>query len=186
MLRLAPDPAERAFFIDYFPSWCGDVKELAGSLESTDDEAFRSGMCLCLGRLAPNVLGSPEQEALGSLFAKLYRNAGDTGTHGAAGWALRHWGIPTPRVEATRDPVNEQKWYVNKIGLTMLKILPDPQAAAKSKVNERKVLVTRPFYLCDREVSVDQFRQFQDSPNSPARAWKPSKAVSPTGRSPCE
>jgi formylglycine-generating enzyme required for sulfatase activity len=66
--------------------------------------------------------------------------------------------------------VNNRDWYVNSVGITMLRIpqgtfvrtdSEDPSADAQS------VTITRPFLLADREVTEPQFRQFVDDPDYP-------------------
>ena len=80
---------------------CGDsgtgISPLAGRiplpdlLRSTDDPAFRSGLCAALGRIDPEELAAGEREALEKVLLELYRAAPDGATHSAAGWALRRW-----------------------------------------------------------------------------------------------
>ena len=117
-----------------------------------------------------------EREAWKPVLTQWYETASDGGTHSAAGWALRQWGIEAPALPATSQPSEGRQWLVNSLGMTLLKINPgvfvrkDQTPGAK----EQTVQLTRAFFLSDREISVGQFQQFISDANYP-NGEKPEK-----------
>jgi eukaryotic-like serine/threonine-protein kinase len=157
-----PDPVQRTIFIDEMPAWHRDVTELARYCRSRSDAALRSGLCLAVGGIPSGRLTAAERNAWRPVFTQWYETASDGGTHSAAGWALRQWGIQPPAPPATSQPSEGRQWLVNSLGMTLLKMNPgefvrkDRTPTAK----EQTVQLTRTFFLSDREISVGQFQQF--------------------------
>jgi len=171
-----PDPIQRTIFIDELPAWHGDLAKPAKSWGAISDPALRSGLCLGIGSIPLGQLTDAEHEAWKPLVTQWYETASDGGTHSAAGWALRQWGIEAPALPATSQPSEGRQWLVNSLGMTLLKINPsefvrkDQTPGAK----ERSVQLTRVFFLSDREISVGQFQQFISDANCPNEE-KPEK-----------
>ncbi len=88
-----PDPIQRTIFIDELPAWHGDVTRLATYCQSRSDAALRSGLCLAVGSIPLGQLTEAERKAWKPVLTQWYETASDGGTHSAAGWALRQWGI---------------------------------------------------------------------------------------------
>ncbi len=186
-----PDPIQRTIFIDELPAWHGDLTRLATYSRARSDAALRSGLCLAVGSIASGQLTDAEREAWKPVLTQWYETASDGGTHGAAGWALRQWGIEAPSPSATSGPKEGRQWFVNSIGMTLLEINPgafvrnDQDTGVKEDTADRdgaesrafarhdqtpgardqKVRLTRAFFLSDRETSVGQFQQFISDPN---------------------
>ncbi len=172
-----PDPIQRTIFIDEFPAWHGEVARLAKYFQTRSDAALRSAICLAVGSTPLGQLTEEEGEAWKHVLTQWYETASDGATHGAAGWALRTWGVDAPALPATSEPSEGRQWLVNSLGMTLLKINPGvfvrinpPPAPAK----EQTVQLTRAFFLSDREVSVRQFREFMSDANYPNEE-KPEK-----------
>jgi hypothetical protein len=91
-----PDPIQRAIFIDELPAWHGDVTKLATYCQARSDAALRSGLCLAVGSIPLGQLTDAERKAWEPVLTQWYETASDGGTHSAAGWALRQWGIAAP------------------------------------------------------------------------------------------
>ena len=119
-----PDPVQRTIFIDEFPAWHGDVTRLAMYCQARSDAALRSGLCLGIGSIPSGQLTEAEREAWKPVLTQWYETASDGGTHSAAGWALRQWGIEAPALPATSQPSEGRQWLVNSLGMTLLKINP--------------------------------------------------------------
>jgi formylglycine-generating enzyme required for sulfatase activity len=121
-------------------------------------------------------LTGAERNAWKPVLTQWYETALDGGTHSAAGWALRQWGVEVPAVSATSQPSQGRQWLVNSLGMTLLKINPgvfvrkDETPGAK----EQNVQLTRAFFLSDREISVGQFQEFISDAKYP-NAEKPEK-----------
>jgi formylglycine-generating enzyme required for sulfatase activity len=189
VLALAPDPASRTAFIHSFADWHGSLLSLPDLLADSGDPAFQSGICAALGLITPDNLAPDEREALGNVLVRLYREPPDGGVHSAAGWSLRRWNRKLPVLERTQQAPAGRGWFVNHSGMTMLAIRPgtftmgDP---AQPDSAPHQVTLTRPFFLCDTEISSDLFHQFLNDPQYPdekkPKNWTASKkGILPTG-----
>ena len=171
-----PDPVQRTIFIDEFPAWHGDVTRLATYCQARSDAALRSGLCLAVGSIPLGQLTEAERKAWKPVLTQWYETASDGGTHSAAGWALRQWGIEAPALPATSQPSEGRQWLVNSLGMTLLKINPGVfvRKDQTPEAKEQTVQLTRAFFLSDREISVGQFQQFISDANYP-NGEKPEK-----------
>jgi formylglycine-generating enzyme required for sulfatase activity len=170
-LALGEDPIDRTTFIHSFGGWHADLGAVAEALRASTDEPFRSGLCAALGLLAGEDLPAEERDALIKVFSELYLNSPDGGTHSAAGWALRAFKQPLPAVEQTADLPAGRRWHVNRQGMTMIELPADkfPMGSAADQDNPvRERTIDRPFLLCDREVTIEQFQRLVDDANCPA------------------
>ena len=195
MLRAGPDQAPRTLFIENFASWPGDLSVIAALLDEVDDADFRSGLCAALGKLPRKWLSPKEEDTLPPLLTRLYRESRDAATHSASGWALRKWRVETPTMPpSTAAPVGFG-WYTNSQGMIML-LLPRGKFCMGSEKGEENETPTHreqvePFYLCDREVTVEQFKRFMDDKTYPG-SEKPSdwpgvdKSLSPSPTCPIQ
>jgi formylglycine-generating enzyme required for sulfatase activity/predicted Ser/Thr protein kinase/tetratricopeptide (TPR) repeat protein len=184
LLAPSPDPTGRSTLIDILPSWHGDLAALPGLLRRSDDEAFRSGLCAAVGRTDPAQLTAEVRRDLTGVLAELYQTAPEGGTHSAAGWMLRRWGVALPTIDPAKGPADGRRWYANGSGLTMIEV--PPGAVVFTAAPEIRVcqVVTRPYFLSDCEVSVALFEQFLKDPDYPAKDkpqdWPgPDKSVAP-------
>ncbi len=171
MLAEGPDPTPRGTLIDLFQSWHGDLSALPAPLRRCDDEACRSGLCAALGRVDPATLSSEVHQELADVLSELYREAAHGGTHSAADWALRQWKEPLPTIEPTRGPPRGRRWFVNREGLTMIELAPGVVTQGATVL-----VLTRPFFLSNREVSLGLFRRFLEKTNDPRLKqpdWRP-------------
>ncbi len=192
--RLRPDPIQRTSFIDTFPTWHGDLTELAASVEGSDDGALRSGMGLAVGGVPVGEVEVAERQAWQVVLSNWYENAKDTGTHGAAGWALRQWNLELPAIAPPRQPSEERDWHINSVGMTMLKIPPGTFTRKDRRdmdPADQQVTLTRSFLLSDREVSVGLFQRFVNDPDYPnddkPDSWEgASKEYSPSAAHPVQ
>src|SRR5262249_8869405 len=173
------DPAPRTAFIHNFAVWHGNLEPLPDLLRSSDDPAFQSGMCAAIGLLDKSSLAPEERVGLVQACKQLYANTPDGAVHSAAGWALRQWHEELPGLGETQPEPSRRRWLVNGHGMTML-LIPAGQFtmgdAEWPGVVPRSVTLQRPFFLCDREVSIDLYRQFLHDPDpavrKPELAWK--------------
>ena len=171
ILALAADPAERTALIHGLDQWHDALADYLPFLQNSEDSAFRSGLCLALGRIPQDALPPAAKQKLVPLLLELYQNASDGATHSASGWALRQWEVELPEIKSLPESGRDRDWYVNKLGMTMLRMpagsfarVVDQSAAERTT---QTVTLTRPFYLCDREVTVEQFEQFLNDADYP-------------------
>jgi formylglycine-generating enzyme required for sulfatase activity len=165
-----PDLVQRTIFIDEVPVWHGDLAKLATCCRNLADPGLRSAMCLAIGSLPKDRSAATETDAWKPLFAEWFQSAPDNVTHSAAGWAQRQWGIEVPALSATSQPSEDRQWFANSLGMTMLYVRPGHFARLEDNTPDpkpQKVTLTRPFFLADREVSIDQFQKLIDDPDCP-------------------
>ncbi len=166
---------------------------MAVYFQAESDAALRSGLCLAVGSIPLGQLTEAELKPWKSVFTQWYQTASDGGTHSAAGWALRQWGIEAPALPATSQPTEGRQWLVNSLGMTLLKINPgvfvhkDQTPEAK----DQRLQLTRAFFLSDREISVGQFQQFISDASYPneekPEKWQGANAqTSPTPNHPVQ
>jgi serine/threonine protein kinase/formylglycine-generating enzyme required for sulfatase activity len=175
VLALSPDPTYRTAVIHGFPVWHGDLRTLPDLLRKTADPGFRSGLCTGLGMMNPDDLAADERETLQKTLADMYKNAPDGGTHSACAWALRRWQQQLAPLDVSREPTGERHWFVNRRNMTMMEI-PAGTFLMTRLAPARSVTFAQPFFMCDREVWLDLFKQFVADPAYPARdkpkSWK--------------
>jgi formylglycine-generating enzyme required for sulfatase activity len=148
---------------------------MATCYQLRSDAALRSGLCLGIGGVPSEKLTDAERNAWKPVLTQWYETASDSGTHSAAGWAMRQWGIAEP-APATSQPSQGRQWLVNSLGVTLLEIKPGVfvRKDQTPEAKEQRVQLTRAFFLSDREISVGQFLQFISDTNYP-NAEKPEK-----------
>jgi formylglycine-generating enzyme required for sulfatase activity len=161
MFQSRPDPIQRTVLIDTFRSWHGDVEKLVPMAQAFSDGASRSGICLALGSIPVEEMTT--RRAWKVVLSEWYRDAVNTGTCSAARWALQRWQMELPEIPSSDGADEGREWYVNSLGMTMLKI-PSGQFARKDDEQdiEQRVNLSRSFFLSDHEVSVGLFEKFLD------------------------
>jgi formylglycine-generating enzyme required for sulfatase activity len=193
MLRAGEDPGPRSRFIEDFRLWPGDPSILPGLLDlDTDGDAdpdFRSGLCAALGKLPKEALDADDIAALSDALRRLHGRARDGGSHSTSGGTLRAWKIAAPEAGPSSGCPEGFGWYINSLGMSMIRIAGPGSfrmGSDKGEINERPLreVAVRPFFLCDREVSVGQYEAFMKDPDCPAtdrpRGWSgPDRSVSP-------
>jgi serine/threonine protein kinase/formylglycine-generating enzyme required for sulfatase activity len=177
VLTLKEDPGPRTALIHNFPAWHGSLERLPDLLRASRHADFQSGLCAAIGLLDKASLTPDERAALVQTCQYLYLNTIDGGVHSATGWSLQQWKEKPPSVaEVAHDP-SGPGWFVNGHVMTMVRIPPGQfmMGDAESPAGIRLVTMERPFYLCDREVWIDLYRQFLDDPDpsikKPKEGW---------------
>lgn len=170
------DPIQRTIFIDEFPGWHGDLSLLGDNCRHQTDPALRSGLCLAVGGIPISNLTNPEVAGWKSIFSTWYQSATDNGTVSAAEWALRQWRFSAPNGTGPTELVNSSKRFTNTLGLTFLRI--EPGGFIRKDITKdavpQSVVLTRAFFLGDKEISIRQFQMFIDDEDCPA-ADKPQQ-----------
>ena len=197
MLALDADPQYRTAFIHGYASWHGNLLDLPALLRAARSGPFRSGLCSAVATLDPALLSGAERQALREVLAELYTREEDSGSHAAAGQALRRWRSYLPALRKSRRPATGREWFVNKQGMTMVRVHPgtftmgDPdEDNTTDAMPAHRVTLQRPYFLCDREVSVDLFRLFATDRDHPEKekpqGWAPKPKISPEGGCPAQ
>jgi formylglycine-generating enzyme required for sulfatase activity len=188
VLALGPDPAPRTAFIHGFAAWHGNLRSLPDLLGG-GTEALQSGICAALGMVDPGNLGPEEWEALHKVVLRLYSEGQGGGVHSAAWWTLRQWKQELPSIQVSRAAAAGRGWFLNRHGMTMVAIQPGTFLMGDAELKDaapQQVTLKRAYYLCDREITVDQFKQFLDDPDyapakKPVNLKDPNKGNAPTG-----
>ncbi len=184
-LAFAPDPKYRTALTHTFMAWHGPLNALARWL-SDEDIAFRSGVCTALGFLDENDLTPADKTALVNALLNLYRDAPDGSTHSAAGWTLRRWSVPLPSIEPAATAPSGRQWFVNRLGMTMIRI-PAGKFIMGDAETAHEVELTRGYFAADREVTVAQYRQFAEEATAAGeKAGMSRNEISPTDDCPAQ
>ena len=117
-----PNPEQRTVFIDEFANWDTRLKEIHDLVSSSANPALRSALCLAVGQRPLDKLSDTDRDLWQKLAARWVVEKEDTGTHSAAKWLLRRWGIARPEAPASNQVVSNRDWFVNSQGITMLKM----------------------------------------------------------------
>jgi serine/threonine protein kinase/formylglycine-generating enzyme required for sulfatase activity len=161
-----PDPTDRTTFVHLFPDWYGGPAEsLANLLGESDDGPLRAAICAGLGSIAPDRLARADRDRLQGALRNVHENASDGGSHGTSGWALARWNLALPSLPRSIAARPGRDWFVNPIGMTLVRIphgsfmMGDTQPGFAPP---SKVTLTRPFFISDREVSLEVFWRFAE------------------------
>ena len=126
-----PDPEQRTLFIDEFPKWDIDRNAVLAAVKNSDRPALRSGICLAVGQIPVERISDADKDASKLVASQWFVEHGDTSTHSAAGWLLRHWKLPLPESPKPHEITPQRDWFVVKTtGTTMLRICPEPSVPA--------------------------------------------------------
>ena len=173
----AKDLSLRTELIRILPEVLVDARPLIDRQKDEPDPSIRQGMILALGGFP---LDSASKEALAGSLVASYRHEADVGLHSAIDWLLGTWNMgkmlrDIDQELKTRGRLEKYGWYVNKVGMTMAVIpgtkepvkLGSPEDEESRQVDETPHDVRlAPFELATREITVELFFQFLDSPLS--------------------
>ncbi len=168
-----PDPSDRTAFIHAYREAWGDHGGLVELLRARGADTaaqadFRSALCAALALVDWDGVSSNNQAALRQTMQWLYTDAPDGGTHGASAGALIRWGQQVPPLQPlTNTPPVDRDWFVNRLGITMIRIPEGKyrrgQEGGYEDETPHEVTLTRPTFIADREITVAQFRQFVEN-----------------------
>ncbi len=152
---------------------------LIACLEQASDVYERFGLILALGEFESSDLPTADREAIVTKLATWYGNDPSSAIHGACGWLLRKWALDE-QVDGVNhtllayDATGEREWFVQKIGNSHFTFIvfppgeflmgsPDSEGSRGKDETLHKVQVTGPLAVCDREVTVAQWLEFDKS-----------------------
>ena len=158
------------------------------------ETSMRRALILALGQYGQEELSPGDRELLTSKLLDLYATDPDAGIHGAAEWMLRRWGQQDRLKERDNELMKvkdwgDRRWYVNGQGQTFAVIdgpvefdMGSPPIEPERRDGELlyKRVIPRRFAIATKEVTVDQFRKFQQaSPDGSDAAASDLKTYSP-------
>ena len=169
-----PDPIERTLFIDRFPAWHGDPVKVLEQVKPSNESALLSAIACGVGGIGRDSISEQAKASCLVQFKEWLSATGDGVLHSSAGWALRQWEEPAAELalEKTDSPPENQGWFRNSLGITMVKIEPGtfvrPREEDGKEIGTHRVTISRPYYLSDREIAVKQFRLFIEDNDYPS------------------
>jgi formylglycine-generating enzyme required for sulfatase activity len=124
LLRQTANPTLRTWLIHQLIPLGTKPGDLIAHLQDPQIEiSQRRALVQCLGDVDPNELPADIRDRLEAWLLTEYRTHPDAGYHSSVGWLLRRWqGEATLREAeealASRDPILDRRWYVNRQGQT--------------------------------------------------------------------
>jgi formylglycine-generating enzyme required for sulfatase activity len=150
--------------------------EVLSCLEQATTNAARFALILALGEFRLNDLPEEQRQAWLDKLTRWYRKDPSSAIHSACGWLLRTWGQHSEvdhvdRTPRPYDATGQRDWFVQQIGpdfFTFIVFRPgsfvmgSPTAESHRHKNEQQhhVQITRPFAMCDRELTRGQLERF--------------------------
>ena len=156
--------------------------------------SMRRALILALGQYGQEGLSPDERKALIDRFLDLYKTDPDAGIHGATEWTLRQWGQQESLKELEAELMKvkdwgDRRWFVNGQGQTFAVIdgpiefdMGSPPTEPERFEDEllHKRVIPRRFAIATKEVTVEQYRRFQQaSPDNDDAAESELKRYSP-------
>ncbi len=135
-------------------------------------------LILALGTYGTEGLSPGERQPLIGKLLDLYRSHLDSGIHGAAEWTLRQWKQQEKLKELDFESMKlkdrgERRWYVNGQGQTFAVIegpvefrMGSPPTEPSRNVTmetPRRLVIPRRFAIAAKEVTLDQWRRFEQA-----------------------
>jgi formylglycine-generating enzyme required for sulfatase activity/serine/threonine protein kinase len=192
-LRVREDPEALSQFVHGVRERGLRPADLLRPLARATEERVRFALLLSLGEFAPDEVPAEERGRLTAQLLDWYRNDPSSAIHGAAGWLLRTWGLgeQAAMVDHTPlpwDPTGNRQWFVCRVGdefMTFIVFEPGEFLMGSPSAEEGRakdepvhaVRLSRRFAICDREVTVGQWRSFLRATN---RTDSCDSEVSPT------
>lgn len=164
VFSLEADRNTRTTLIHSFSTWCWNWAQVRLCLTHSDDPGTRSALCLAIATLDGSGFPPELRDELETSLLDVFQGDTNGGVHNAANWALRQMKAPRPEIAASDPPSVDQDWFVNRTGMTMLRI-PTSQFRPATPL-------VRGFFISDREATVAQFKGFIEDKNYPS-AEKP-------------
>jgi formylglycine-generating enzyme required for sulfatase activity len=182
LLGHTPDPRVRSFLLHRLEPLATDPAVLLQRLEVEREVSRRRALVLGLGAYPVDRLEPAARAKWLGRLRQWYRDEPDAGLHGAVEWLLRRWGEGDVVVRIEKELARKEKerplaevapkqWYVNGERQTLVLVArPDEflmgspgQEAGRVAVNEplHRVRIPRSFAIAAKEVTVAQFRKFQ-------------------------
>jgi serine/threonine protein kinase/formylglycine-generating enzyme required for sulfatase activity len=187
------DPRLRTFLIHRLVELNADPAALVRRLNEEPDVSARRALLLTLGSLAPDRLPAEQRRSLAQRLVQTYRTDPDPGVHSALDWVLRRWGHGkeldrADRELASREPVDNRRWYVDRHGHTLAVVrgpvefwmgAPAPEPDWKSFEVRHYVRLPRSFAIATRKVTAAEFRKFQANHMGVRSTYKPKARPEP-------
>ncbi|MCA9074110.1 MAG: SUMF1/EgtB/PvdO family nonheme iron enzyme [Planctomycetaceae bacterium] len=195
LVEMRRDMAKRTVFVHTFQTWHGRLSAVSSVIADSDNEDRQGSLLLGVGsisreRVAPDVVAALHRTA-----REMYANAQSSWARACADWFLRKWGLNDQSIRSETIPNESRNWYANSLGMTLVEIPRGNVARQLGKSAESsadditEIKMARPFYISDREVSVEQFMAFlneRSNSNTDVEWSHLDPKISPTPKHPVQ
>ncbi|MFT7638877.1 MAG: serine/threonine protein kinase/formylglycine-generating enzyme required for sulfatase activity [Pirellulaceae bacterium] len=181
MCQQRPNPIQRTIFIDTLPTWHGDFAVIAKLLRETDNSLLRYSILLGVAQTDESSRTSFDAQDWRQLLTDLHQNSASAAVHSAADFAKRKLEFG-PSTETDNSARNQ--WMTNALGMTMLRIPSgtfDRDRVSEGKTSKQMVTITKPFWLADRETTLEHYREFLNDSNYPIEKKPTPTEAKPDG-----
>ncbi len=171
------DPESLTQTIDRLARRGVTLKDLLECQAHAKSETQLFGWLLSLGEFAFDDLSPDQQQGVSDLLSDWYQNDPRASIHGATGWLLRRWNLLEVARNVDQNPIaydrtGKRQWFVDKVAdqyLTWIVFAPakvtigsrSDEVGRKQDETLHQVEFTRPFAICQSEVTVDLWEAFQ-------------------------
>lgn len=156
LLRLAPQPAARAYLIHRLHQVNAPLEPVVEELERATEPGPRQGLLLAIGEYPQAAAGSSLRTRAVRRAIELYREDSDPGVHSAAWWMLSKWASPDELptvVRPSKQRPSVLSWRMNDHGQLMIRV--DGRQHPK---------IGYVYEISAHEITVAQFRKY--APNA--------------------
>jgi formylglycine-generating enzyme required for sulfatase activity len=191
LLKASPDPRVRSYIIHWLSPRGVDPQAIVQRLEIEPDVTIRRALVLTLGQFTETQLPIAERQPVIQKLLAFYETHPDPGLHGASEWLLRKWGqdkqLAAILAKVSCDETHlrarnlgvKQQWYVNTQKQTFVLVegreflmgSPESERGFSPGDKQFKVRIGRTFAISAHEVTMAQYRTFQQS----VKAFDPAK-----------
>ncbi len=184
-LLTSDDPESMTQLVHHVKDRRAPVQLLLEALTGEKEARVRYALLLILGDYALGELAPDDQKHWPQTLLGWYRADPDPGVHSACGWLLRRWGqgkqvADVDKLGVPCDATGKRGWFVEVIAgqpWTFIVCRPgkflmgSPPSERYRQDNEERhpVTLTRPFALCDRELTWAQAEPFLKEINTKLR-----------------
>jgi serine/threonine protein kinase/formylglycine-generating enzyme required for sulfatase activity len=168
LLKASDNPRCRSYLIDRLAPLGCDPAVLLGQLAKEQDETVRAALLLGLGEFDERALSTARRAELAPRIANLHGEEKSAAVHAASGWLLGKWGR-SPEDRPTGDDDAGRRWYVNRAGITMVRVArpgkflmgaPPDEPATNERENQHEATIDYAYDIGMTEVTVDQYLRF--------------------------
>jgi serine/threonine protein kinase/formylglycine-generating enzyme required for sulfatase activity len=190
VLRVRDDPEAATQFIHGLRERGVAARDVVDALGDGSETDVLYGLLLSLGEFRPDDLAPSVLNGLRRRLIDLHSGDPRSVIHGASGWLLRTWGYDqdADRVDLTPlpyDPSGKREWFVERVAgdCYTFVVFPPAEYFAGSPAGEpfrrpnegrHRVRLTRPFAVCDRELTAGQYARFAHSAGLPVAPDEPA------------
>jgi len=166
MCQQRPDPIQRTVFIETLGHWHGSPLLLAKAIQNEANAALQ--YAAIAGVAQADSISPQDRAPLQQLLTALYTDTKEPAVRSAAAFALRRIGVSPPTA-----PVQTDRWRVNSVGMTLVKIPPGTfqrKIAAADSEAVQQVTISRPFWMSTRETLNVHFAEYREEMDQPPAA----------------